>query len=442
VQVSAFPDRYAAWADAAKALLEVVAGHADTAGLAQAGCAAMVSAEGGFVMATYNVLGSTHTAADGDLPSWPSGPQRMTDQLADLVAAGVSVAGLQEVAHDQWDVIRADPQWQVYPAERRRTQNPLIWQPSQWELVSAEQFTVPYFHGRDAAQSLVRLRQVSSGQVMIFVNVHNPADVHGPAAQWRARALRIEAELIEELKASRVPIFLTGDFNDVDPPYCRFTTSMLSAFGAGDTDPCRAPDSAGIDQIFGWGDLTFAATTVDDQTITRHLSDHPMVTTQVQATDPDPAVSASAVTDAAGKVRAVTGDISLTYTLPAHPTPTQQALAFALAQVGKRYVLGATGPDAFDCSGLTQASYRNAGITLPRLASEQIVVGTRVGLGDLAPGDLLYYQSTSSPRSGHIAMYAGDGLVVEAANPRKGVRLRSMGDSWYVKRFVAATRVG
>lgn len=442
VQVSAFPDRYAAWTDAAGALLDLVRGHVDPASVAQAGCAAMVTADGGFVMATFNVLGATHTTADGDLPSWPSGQQRMTEQLANLVAAGVSVAGLQEVAHDQWDVIKADPQWQVYPAERRKTQNSLIWQPSQWELVSAEQFTVPYFHGDDAAQSLVRLRQVSSGQLMIFVNVHNPADVHGPAGRWRAAALKLEAELIEELKAARVPIFLTGDFNDVDPPYCKLTGSMLSAFGVGDTSPCRAPAPAGIDQIFGWGDLSFAATTVDASTIDKHLSDHPMVTTQVQATDPDPGVLASATADPGGTVTAVTGDLSLTYTSPPNPTPEQQALAYALAQVGKRYVLGATGPDAFDCSGLTQQSYRNAGITLPRLASEQINVGTRVGLTDLAPGDLLYYQSNSSPRSGHIAMYAGEGLVVEAANPRKGVRLRPMDDSWYVKRFVAATRVG
>jgi cell wall-associated NlpC family hydrolase len=131
-----------------------------------------------------------------------------------------------------------------------------------------------------------------------------------------------------------------------------------------------------------------------------------------------------------------------THPLPAQPRARDHALVFALAQVGKRYVLGGNGPDVWDCSGLVQQAYRRAGVQLPRLASQQRFAGTRVSLDELLPGDLLYYQDGSSPRRGHISMYAGNGLVVEAANPRRGVRIRTLHEAWYRDRFVAATRIG
>jgi cell wall-associated NlpC family hydrolase len=130
-----------------------------------------------------------------------------------------------------------------------------------------------------------------------------------------------------------------------------------------------------------------------------------------------------------------------TYTLPAKPTAADRAVVFALAQVGKPYVLGGNGPAVFDCSGLVQQAYLSGGVKLPRLASQQRFAGTRVELDQLLPGDLLYYQDGSSPRRGHISMYAGNGLVVEAANPRRGVRIRTLNERWYRDRFVAAVRV-
>jgi len=131
-----------------------------------------------------------------------------------------------------------------------------------------------------------------------------------------------------------------------------------------------------------------------------------------------------------------------TFTPPPDATPRQVALAFALAQVGKAYVLGGNGPDVFDCSGLVQQAYLAAGIALPRLASQQRFAGTQVSLEELLPGDLLYYQDGTSTRNGHISMYAGDGLAVEAANPRADVRVRDLDQAWYHDRFVAAVRIG
>ncbi len=93
------------------------------------------------------------------------------------------------------------------------------------------------------------------------------------------------------------------------------------------------------------------------------------------------------------------------------------ALHFALAQVGKPYVRGATGPNAYDCSGLTMTAYAQAGIGLPRTSQSQFGVGTPLTLSQLAPGDLVFYYSGIS----HVGIYIGNGMIVNAANPRVGV---------------------
>lgn len=106
-----------------------------------------------------------------------------------------------------------------------------------------------------------------------------------------------------------------------------------------------------------------------------------------------------------------------TLSLPPASGRAAQAIAFAKAQVGKPYRYGATGPNAYDCSGLTGAAYRSAGISLPRTASAQFGVGTRVSLGQLQPGDLVFYYSGIS----HVGIYVGNGMIVHAANPRSGI---------------------
>ena len=90
-----------------------------------------------------------------------------------------------------------------------------------------------------------------------------------------------------------------------------------------------------------------------------------------------------------------------------------------MAQVGKSYVYGAAGPSAFDCSGLMMMAWAQAGISLPHSSSAQYGVGRHVASSDLQPGDLVFYYSPIS----HVAMYIGNGLIVEAANPGAGIRV-------------------
>ncbi|WP_019889426.1 C40 family peptidase [Streptomyces purpureus] len=97
-------------------------------------------------------------------------------------------------------------------------------------------------------------------------------------------------------------------------------------------------------------------------------------------------------------------------------TPTEagaQALRYAVGQIGKPYVWGAEGPEAFDCSGLTSQAWADAGLAVPRTSQEQWRTLPRVELSDLRPGDLVVY----FPGATHVALYLGEGLVVHAPRP-------------------------
>ncbi len=103
------------------------------------------------------------------------------------------------------------------------------------------------------------------------------------------------------------------------------------------------------------------------------------------------------------------------------------AVNFALSKVGQAYIYGGTGNGGWDCSGLTQAALRAAGISVPRVAADQADYSTRVSLDNLQAGDLLFWSSNGA-NSGvhHVALYIGDGKYVEAANPSAGVRVQTI----------------
>ena len=104
--------------------------------------------------------------------------------------------------------------------------------------------------------------------------------------------------------------------------------------------------------------------------------------------------------------------------LPVGSGKGSTALAFAERQIGKPYRFGATGPGAYDCSGLTWAAWRAAGVSLSRTSQSQFQDGVPVSRSDLRPGDLVFFYG-SNP--GHVAIYAGNGVVVHAPNPRSVV---------------------
>jgi peptidoglycan DL-endopeptidase CwlO len=99
-----------------------------------------------------------------------------------------------------------------------------------------------------------------------------------------------------------------------------------------------------------------------------------------------------------------------------------RALAFARAQLGKPYRYASSGPDAYDCSGLTYAAWKSVGVSLPRSSRSQYGVGSYVSKSNLQPGDLVFFYSPIS----HVALYAGNGTVLHAPRPGKVVQYIKM----------------
>ncbi|MER6014213.1 C40 family peptidase [Streptomyces bluensis] len=99
-------------------------------------------------------------------------------------------------------------------------------------------------------------------------------------------------------------------------------------------------------------------------------------------------------------------------------------ISFLKAQLGDAYVLGASGPNAWDCSSLMQAAYKQVGVDLPRVSQDQSTVGTEVSLSNLQVGDILYWGAKGSAY--HVGTYIGNGQYLDAANPSKGVVIQDL----------------
>ncbi|MFE7167342.1 NlpC/P60 family protein [Streptomyces sp. NPDC057616] len=117
-----------------------------------------------------------------------------------------------------------------------------------------------------------------------------------------------------------------------------------------------------------------------------------------------------------------TGSTSTSNGDSTYATKAAKTLAFARAQIGKPYVWGATGPDSYDCSGLTQAAWKAAGVSLPRTTYDQVDAGTTVSLTDAQPGDLIFFYDDIS----HVGIYIGNGMMIHAPKPGAYVREESI----------------
>ena len=98
------------------------------------------------------------------------------------------------------------------------------------------------------------------------------------------------------------------------------------------------------------------------------------------------------------------------------------AMQKALGKVGSKYRYGASGPNAFDCSGLVSWAFRNSGKSLPRTSKAMSRVGSPVSKSALQPGDLVFFYGGPS----HVGIYVGNGKIVHASNPRHPVRVADM----------------
>ncbi|WP_330474626.1 C40 family peptidase [Terrabacter sp. C0L_2] len=145
---------------------------------------------------------------------------------------------------------------------------------------------------------------------------------------------------------------------------------------------------------------------------------------------------ADALTPATSGAHGLPSNFTLSPTSPAGRT----AVAFALAQLGKPYLWGGNGPGSFDCSGLTQQAWRRAGVSIGRVVTEQLLDGSPTTQTALAPGDLVMIPGSEGTLAspGHVGMYIGHGLVVNA--PRTGDVVRVVSYKSFVSKGLSGLR--
>jgi cell wall-associated NlpC family hydrolase len=122
------------------------------------------------------------------------------------------------------------------------------------------------------------------------------------------------------------------------------------------------------------------------------------------------------------------------------PDPLRSQVVFtAMQMVGVPYLWGGSTPAGFDCSGLVQYAYSNAGLRLPRTAAEQLAASTPLPLDDAIAGDLLFFKDRD--RTSHVAIYLGEGRFVHAPKSDSSVSLDDLDSSYWRTHFSGAGRI-
>jgi endonuclease/exonuclease/phosphatase family metal-dependent hydrolase len=236
-----------------------------------------------FTIATFNVLGDSHTSPGGKRSWMASGRARMPGVVRLLEKYGVDVVGLQEFQRPQYRAFRshAGRTYDVW-SPKEDTENAIAWRRERWSLVSSGAASIPYFDGHRRRMPVLRMRDRATGRESVFVNVHNPADTRRYPRQgrWRDNAVAREAALVRQLTASTgLPVFLTGDMNDRRKVFCQLAAgaSMTASNGGSNGPSCNPPQRAGIDWILAAGGADFSDHTVDNTRAVKTISDHPFV---------------------------------------------------------------------------------------------------------------------------------------------------------------------
>lgn len=243
-----------------------------------------------FTVATFNVLGASHT--ESPRRGFATYPSRMRRTVALIEQRGFDIVGFQEYQKPQHELFvrLTDRRWGVYPGlreGRRPVQNSIVWRRSDWSLAEKGLYKIPYFYGKLVSQPYVRLRNHHSGEEVWVINTHNPADSRGPAQRHRDRAVAIQIDLANRLGQTGTPVFLVGDFNDREEAFCPITASTdlkASAPGGGWSDGrCTAPRYTRVDWVFLSRPVSVLTHVMLDNAETDYITDHPVVYAEVSA---------------------------------------------------------------------------------------------------------------------------------------------------------------
>ena len=239
-----------------------------------------------FRVASFNILGHSHTVRGGDRKGFANGVRRMGFAYRILQNNRVHVVGFQELQPPQLEKFNklTDRTWGVYPAGRYENiamHNSIAWKKRAWERVDASYINIPYFQGKPVKMPVVKLRHRKTGRAVYFANFHNPADVNGNAQKWRDQARRKQIALAKRIGRTGVPLVITGDMNEREKYFCNMVAQapMRAANGGRNPKgkPCDPPRPMGIDWIFGSRYMKFHGYEKAQTRLVRKTTDHPFI---------------------------------------------------------------------------------------------------------------------------------------------------------------------
>jgi Endonuclease/Exonuclease/phosphatase family len=241
-----------------------------------------------FTISSFNVLGASHTV---NSKKWASGAVRIVRVNQLLERHHVDVAGFQELQASQLTKFLdiTDGAWAVYPGlqlSRIDSENSIGWRTDKFDLVQATTVRIPYFKGSPRKMPLVLLREKASGMMLYVTNYHNPAETakYHNQGRWRAEATRIEIALQKQLFNRGIPRFVTGDFNERAPFFCRFAKEAPVIAARPNTyyrdGACHANRPRAVDWILGARKVSFTNYNEWRGHLVDITTDHPVITSQ------------------------------------------------------------------------------------------------------------------------------------------------------------------
>lgn len=241
-----------------------------------------------FQIATFNVLGHSHTAPGGKAARLADSRTRLGWALQLLDDASADVVGFQEFQGPQYAAWRArtGSTWDSWPGTslgRLDVDNTLAWDTSMFRAIEKKSIAIPYFGGRPRNMPYVLLEHLATEQRIWVANFHNPAR-QGRASneQHRRAATQKQIALANDLAASGHPVFFTGDMNARDE-YCNPVVASTTLKPA--SSSCSPAGRKPVDWIFGSEAVAFTGYRIVDGGLVDRTSDHPLI--HVTATVPE-----------------------------------------------------------------------------------------------------------------------------------------------------------
>lgn len=226
-------------------------------------------------IATFNVLGSQHTAPGGDRRKYPPASIRNAGAAGLIAAHGADIVGTQELQADQLAALTSRTGLTAWPGTAwgsEETDNSILYDDSRFDYVEGTSFTVT-FMGRPRPQPILKLKDTATGREFYVVNTHLSAG-GGSYAGERYAGMSTLVGVMNDLKATGLPVLLTGDMNDREIFYCRVVDPAdLSASNGGGAGCAPPGGQIPVDWVVGSG-ITWSGYWRDTSSTARRISDH------------------------------------------------------------------------------------------------------------------------------------------------------------------------